>query len=217
MRLFALSLFFLTAALGQPQPKLCSVTLRVVDSAGKPVAHSVKSFVDEYGKDFAASFTSLKGRVPCQSVYYSFELTRNGITSRKAIISGKVWVNDAENWLTLTTNPNLHCMTPDRCGEPSFSIIGDHVWRGQIVPAPPERLWVQFRSVVSDRLAEAEVDTDGSFRIYDTFYPGSYQISITNEQGQIVYWSPVTLTRMTFREILRIRLPAKPPTSLIPQ
>lgn len=193
----------------------CEVSLRVVDYTGKPIPHRVVAFVDSTGKNFASSFTSLRGEVPCRKEPYDVLVTRSDLNSHYANILRPMTVADPQNWLTLVTDPHT-IFIDGRAGSISRAPPVGYVWKGQVEPRWSEKLWIQIRSAVSpSALTEVETDGDGAFQIYDPFNRGPYLLSVMNRQGQVMYTVPLNIQAYAPREPLRIVLSQAPPAEIV--
>ncbi|MBY0505372.1 MAG: hypothetical protein K2X03_15770 [Bryobacteraceae bacterium] len=152
---------------------------------------------DRTGIDYAASFTGLKGRVPCSQQVHSYQLNRGDVLPqflRRTQIDRTMIPRDPENFRTVDVSSE-RIVAPDGSVflAPGGGLPSGYVWRGHIVNGLPERLWVHIRAAVSSvdvrAEIEAEVDADGSFRMYRPCLPGPNVLYVMNEQGRVRYLS----------------------------
>jgi hypothetical protein len=196
-----LLIFSVAAAIGQETPRLCAVTLRVVDIAGRPLPYRVESFKSRDGVQFAESFDGLRGKVPCDVLPYQVRVNRIVVTDRMAPITRVeetlvVW--NPENWKTISTHPSLRVSEDgSRGGIDAKALPPGYVWRGRVVSPFSERLWVHFRSVVRSVYVgadvEGEVDENGEFRVYGLLFEGPYSLYVVNEKGELRHSALVTV------------------------
>ncbi len=100
---------------GQNLERPCSVTLKVVDYGGRPAPYRVATFRNRGGLDYARQFSGLRGTVPCGS-RYEFRVVRIDVDNRHGDIVGAVGAWQAENWMTIVTDPNLFILG-DKAGQ----------------------------------------------------------------------------------------------------
>jgi hypothetical protein len=175
-----------SVAYGQAGRRFCDVTLRVVDADGRSPEYSLKAFVDRAGHDYVGLFAGLRGRVPCSLDDYTFEVSRNGVTSRHGIIKGTVSVSNPENWLTVSTDPSVVFVGTLPGASTRMRPLG-YVWEGRVEPILDEPVWVQIRSAFGAKHVEAETDKSGRFRMYRSFLKGPHLIYIISKDGRFLY------------------------------
>ena len=195
---------------------LCEVTLRVVDTEGRPVAYRVAAFRNRSSQDFTDQFAGLKGRVPCSVSPYTFLVARIDVSNVYANIVGEAYASQPENWKTVVTNPNLR-LFGDTAGIVHRLLPAGYVWKGRVSGGhgAGERLWVNLRSAVGTSNEEAEVDTKGEFRFYRAFAEGPHILTLMNERGVVVH--SITLEITTFAPVddLEIDLSKGSPSSIV--
>jgi hypothetical protein len=211
-------LFFGTVSLvaGQDTKQACTITLRVVDVEGRPLPYRVGSFVNSKGIDYSVDFEELTGRVPCDWSLYTFEVVRTDVNHNHANRVGRVRVSGSENWLTISTDPNV-IVGVDRVGSASWSVPDGYVWRGRLTPVPRERTWIYIRSAVRTQYLESEleaaVDANGEFRVYGGFLKGPYVLYVMNDSGQVLHTTSVNVVSRVPVESLVINMPDENPAS----
>ena len=223
MRLFVTSLMFVSFVFGQESTRACAVTLRVVDPAGvvQP-SYVVKSFTYE-GVEFADRFEGLRGTVPCRPGFYEIEVRRSTastpIASNLSRLDSRITARNPENWLTISTSTIALSADGTQGGTINIARPEGYIWRGRITPTPAEPLWVRITSLanpdyVQGRI-ESEVDVNGEFRVYSSFFKGPYVLAVMNNKGTILYLAPVTVETFLPEERLEIVLPSSPQTPIV--
>ncbi len=199
---------WLAMAAGAQAQAVCAVTFRVLDVTGQSVPHIVTEFRGASGQDYSSTFSDLRGNVPCSLNSYRFQVKRSDSNNIRAFISGTVFASRPETWISVTTPANI-VFDGDRAISVSEVLPVGYVLRGTVTPVPTERIWLQIRSVASAVLVEAEVDADGTFRIYSGFSRGTYIATLLTESGELHAVVPLAIKEFAPTEQLHIALPGR--------
>ncbi len=194
----------------------CAVQLRTISADGALKAYKVSSFLRHDGVNFAQKFDGLKGRVPCDGLHrYRYLLSPTG--PRRASdpvgdVEGEIDVANAEVWKTVTVAP---------FGGVHGAIVGKYVLRGRLIGQKVAGLWVGFKRLAyvgeydEASTVEAEVQSDGSFRIYTVMPRGAYLLYVTDERQRVLHVQSAWCDEFPPRQPLEIVLPQSPPLPLM--
>lgn len=188
-------LLHLTAMLlsGQVPERMCSMRFYVVDYLGRPQEYDVASFQDFRNREFADRFQGLRAAVPCSAIAYRFRLSRVGVNHFLTDLEGEVLANEAENWRSLVTNPNI-VIVRGKPSEVSTALPPDYSLKGRLLPPPGRPLWIRLRSVYGSVTSEVESNPDGTFELRDSFVRGYYSLYVMNIDGQPLHSATLRIT-----------------------
>jgi hypothetical protein len=140
------------------------VVLHVVDSFGRPIAYSVRSFVAG-GRDFSSAFVGLKSMSPVPFGYYRYKLVPTETGTEYDTVGGEVVVEAEVAWELIHVERGR---------------IEDNRWEALLPPRPAPTLvegrvearvsaacanWVRVASLFRGTFIDAPISPEGKFSV----------------------------------------------------
>lgn len=183
-----------------------TVTLRVLDSYGKPLEYKVESFhaKDQPNLDLAAQFEGLTFRQAVQGEWYEFRLAPVSAGREYPAFRRSIAIPVGEALTLAVFSVPKAILEPDRGGPwPVTRLVIQPVPRG-------EDIWVNVRPAYgpdisgTDTSETAVVNEDGAFNLHGT-HGGLYVVTIY-QGGTILQWTAVEIPQFAPSKPIEVRL-----------
>ncbi len=154
------------------------VTLRVVDSEGRPLECWVRVFRAVRGNsDYASAFHGLEAKDVNPGVY-NFELVKGEHLSDVPPPDHQ-WLR-AGGQVGVVERANFFVIAPKWSNGSATSVappVDPPTLEGAIEPRPEGTVWIRFNAVYGDRHFDVDVDSSGAFRVWGDL-DGRYLLTV---------------------------------------